>query len=148
MCSSRKWKLWGADIKTAFLSGDRSSRELYFKPPPQIKLWMGLSDDDLFRLQKAAYGLADAPRAWFLRLSREMREVGMTQSSLDPCLFYLRDKGQLCGICGVHVDDILGGGDSRMMTSRRDFLSETIEPSPSGTLVWKLGRTLKRLKLR
>ena len=47
ICSSKKWKLWGADIKTAFLSGDASARELYFKPPKEIQQWMSLSDDDL-----------------------------------------------------------------------------------------------------
>ena len=39
---------------------------------------MDLSEDDLFRLEKAAYGLAEAPRAWFLRLSRELKAVGLT----------------------------------------------------------------------
>ena len=67
------------------------------------------------KLEKAAYGLAEAPRAWFLRLTREMLDVGLTQSSLDPCLFSLRGKdGSLQGICGVHVDDILGGGTLEM----------------------------------
>ena len=114
VCASSRWKLWGADIKTAFLSGDNTSRELYFKPPPEIKSWMHLSDEDLFRLEKAAYGLAEAPRAWFLRLTREMIQAGMTQSTIDPCLFYLRRDGKLLGICGVHVDDLLGGGTSQM----------------------------------
>ena len=114
ICSSKKWKLWGADIKTAFLSGDASTRELYFKPPKEIQQWMSLSDEDLYRLEKAAYGLAEAPRAWFLRLSREMTEAGLVRSSLDPCLFTLRRNGELKGICGVHVDDLLGGGEPEM----------------------------------
>jgi hypothetical protein len=75
---------------------------------------MSLTDDDLYRLEKAAYGLAEAPRAWFLRLSREMDEAGLSRSSLDPCLFYLRVNGQLKGVCGVHVDDLLGGGCPEM----------------------------------
>ena len=106
--------MFGADIKTAFLSGDNSAREIYFKPPPELKEWLQLSQDDLFRLEKAAYGLAEAPRAWFLRLSREMREAGLQQSQIDPCLFTLRVKGQLVGVCGIHVDDLLGGGTPAM----------------------------------
>ena len=62
LCAANCWKLWGADIKTAFLSGDPSSRDIFFKPPKEIKEWMDLSEDDLFRLEKAAYGLAEAPR--------------------------------------------------------------------------------------
>ena len=125
ICAAMKWKLWGADIKTAFLSGDASNRELYFKPPKEVQKWMSLSDEDIYRLEKAAYGLAEAPRAWFLRLSREMVEAGPTRSSLDPCLFVLRGKtnskdqkgnprGEILGVCGVHVDDILGGGTPEM----------------------------------
>ena len=92
ICASKHWRVFGADIKTAFLSGDKSQRDIDFKPPSELREWLQLSHDDLFRLEKAAYGLAEAPRAWFLRLSRELREVGLTQSQLDACLFTLRIK--------------------------------------------------------
>ena len=104
------------NIKTAFLSGDPQQRGIYFRPPPEIKEWMGLDSDDLFRLEKAAYGLAEAPRQWFLRLTRELKEVGLVASRLDPCLYYLRRNSKLVGICGIHVDDLLGGGTKEMDT--------------------------------
>ena len=31
ICASRRWKIWGADIKTAFLSGDPAKRDIYFQ---------------------------------------------------------------------------------------------------------------------
>ena len=114
ICASQKWKLWGADIKTAFLSGDPATRDIYFKPPKEIKQWMNLDDTDLMRLEKAAYGLAEAPRAWFMRLSRELAAAGLQVSKLDPCLYVLRKDGKLLGVCGVHVDDLIGGGTSEM----------------------------------
>jgi hypothetical protein len=114
LCAARRWKLWGADIKTAFLSGDPSLREIYVRPPAEIKKWRNLSDQELFRLEKAAYGLAEAPKAWYLRLSREVGEVGLTVSQLDPCLFVLRKGGKTIGVCGIHVDDLIGGGTKEM----------------------------------
>ena len=48
LCAAKRWRIWGADIKTAFLSGDPSSRD---KPPKEIKEWMSLADDDLYRLE-------------------------------------------------------------------------------------------------
>eukprot|EP00959_Pyramimonas_sp_CCMP1952_P452099 9465622-Pyramimonas_sp.AAC.1 len=29
---------------------------------------------------------------------------------MDPCIFYLYDEGQLCGLIATHVDDTLSGG--------------------------------------
>ena len=116
ICASMGWVIWGADIKTAFLSGDNSNRDLYFRPPAEIREFLGLSEDDVLRLEKAAYGLAEAPRAWFLRLTRELLAAGLEVSQLDPCVFVLRERSTraLLGICGVHVDDLLGGGKPAM----------------------------------
>ena len=116
ICASKGWVIWGADIKTAFLSGDASNRDLFFKPPPEVREFMNLGSEDVLRLEKAAYGLAEAPRAWFLRLTRELLTVGLVVSQLDPCVFCLRahDTLELLGICGVHVDDLLGGGTKAM----------------------------------
>ena len=121
VCAAKSWQLWGADIKTAFLSGDQSCRDIYFRPPPEVKDWMNLDNDDLMRLEKAAYGLAEAPRAWFMRLTRELRQSGLSQSQLGPCLWYLRRNGQLLGVCGIHVDDLLGGGTKEMTAALNDL---------------------------
>ena len=116
LCASKGWVLWGADIKTAFLSGDASCRNVHFRPPPEVRELMQLEPDDLLRFEKAAYGLAEAPRAWFLRLSRELRRAGLEPSQLDPCVWYLRDpkRKELLGACGIHVDDLIGGGEPSM----------------------------------
>ena len=116
ICASKKWKIWGADIKAAFLSGDASNRGLVFKPPPEVREFMQLEPEDVIRLEKAAYGLAEAPRAWFLGLSRELVAVGLVASKLDRCVFVLLETGSddLLGVCGVHVDDLLGGGSDVM----------------------------------
>ena len=116
ICAAEKWIIWGADIKTAFLSGDKSQRDLYFKPPSEVKEFMNLGEQDVLRLEKAAYGLAEAPRAWFMRLTRELLNIGLVVSQLDPCVFMLRcaKTNALLGICGVHVDDLIGGGTKAM----------------------------------
>ena len=42
------------------------------------------------RVLKGVFGLADAPREWWLRLDRELRDSGWTRSMLDGALWYLR----------------------------------------------------------
>ena len=48
-----------------------------------------------------------------------------TSCALDPCTFVLRMSGQIHGVLGVHVDDVIGGGDEtfdRIMTAvRKEF---------------------------
>ena len=61
------------------------------------------------------FGLADAPREWYLRLARELKEEGWDISFIDGALWWFRDpkdpqklKGGIVG----HVDDLLFLGDS------------------------------------
>ena len=126
LCAAKNWVLWGADIKTAFLSGDASCRNIHFRPAPEVKEMMRLSPDDVFRLEKAAYGLSEAPRAWFLSLTRELREIGMSISALDFCVVLLRNrKGELAGICGAHVDACLA--TLRQKLPFGEFRTQTIK---------------------
>ena len=37
--------------------------------------------------------------------------AGMTQGKADPCVYRLKEKGRVCMILVVHVDDILIGGE-------------------------------------
>ena len=56
----------------------------------------------VFKLSKSVYGLAQAPLAWFNKLSQGLQKVGFQPSNHDPCLF-ISDKV----ICIVYVDDCL-----------------------------------------
>ena len=71
--------------------------------------------------ENAACGLAEAPRTWYLGLSRELLEVNMFCSQLDPCLYTLRRNGILLGICGIHVDDLVGSGAPEMDKTLKAF---------------------------
>ena len=63
------------DVKQAFLQGRNLERNVLLRPPPEActnKLW---------QLRKCIYGLADAPREFYLRLREELVQLGLT-----PCL--------------------------------------------------------------
>ena len=38
------------------------------------------------------YGNADAPLQWMRTFSKHLREQGLIQSKVDPCLFYTKNK--------------------------------------------------------
>ncbi len=74
-----------------------------------------INKDQLFLPEKAAYGLCDAPREWYLRLSRELTQSGMTCSMMDPCLWFAHRNSELFGVCGTYVDDLVGGGTEQFV---------------------------------
>ena len=114
-CASHKdWSLASADVRSAFLKGDPYvDREMYVVPPshgPRVTDWT--SSDVLYRVRKGIFGLADAPRQWYLRLSRCMREHNWTMSHLDGACWHIWRDGVLEGIVVGHVDDLLFAGSA------------------------------------
>lgn len=116
------WKLISGDVKSAFLKGDAyMDRILYLcctdeKTSPPIPLAPG----QLALVRKGIFGLADAPRQWWLRLCRSMKEHKWTITVIDAATWLFWDpplvhgsdqKSVLRGIVVSHVDDLLFCGD-------------------------------------
>ena len=70
-----------------------------------------LSPESMVRLRKAVYGFVNTPNKWWDRLKRSLLKHGITSCALDPCAFVLIKQSKVRGLTGVHVDDLLGGGD-------------------------------------
>lgn len=107
------WVLLSADVKSAFLKGDPFiDRELYITATnPRVSPPVPLKPGQLCRVLKGIFGLADAPRQWWLRLSRAMKEHGWTVSILDAAMWTLwtvaDGQQMLQGVLVGHVDDLL-----------------------------------------
>ena len=125
------WRLFSADIKSAFMKGDRyqeGTRELYLQnvsgPPdvPKVPIPPGC----LAKVVKGVFGLADAPRRWYLRLHRALVERNWVRSPMDrACWFLWKPCGtELHGMILSHVDDLLLSGDSTAQDSLMDLGKE------------------------
>jgi hypothetical protein len=88
------------DIKTAFLNADLEE-EVYPSVPQGVNLDKKKS---CLKLNKAIYGLKQAPLAWYNRLSSWLISVGFTISVSDPCVFYRLDDNPVWLF--AHVDKI------------------------------------------
>nr|GEV82037.1 putative ribonuclease H-like domain-containing protein [Tanacetum cinerariifolium] len=77
------------DIKSAFLY-EKIKEEVYVCQPP------GLKDpnfhDRVYKVEKALYGLHQAPRAWYETLSRYLLDNGFQRGKIDKALFIKRLK--------------------------------------------------------
>ena len=112
MIASRGWDLEIADVEGAFLQGkplERDAGPIYVElPKEEIP---GVAPGSLVQLVKCVYGLMDAPRQWYDSFMGTMEGLGMQRSKLDPCVLFWFDKGELAGICAVHVDDMVIAGN-------------------------------------
>ena len=102
------WTLKQLDVKNAFLHGPLTE-PVYVSQPP------GFEDptfpEHVWKLNKALYGLRQAPRAWFNCLSSYLIHYGFTCSTADPSLFIYRHQDILI-ILLLYVDDIILTGNS------------------------------------
>ena len=90
------------DIKTAFLNGELEE-DVYIQQPPGYESG---EPNIACHLQKALYGLRQAPRAWYMRLKEELETYGFRASNADPGL-YIRHNKEDTSFIQVYVDDIL-----------------------------------------
>ena len=69
----------------------------------------------LWKLKKSVYGMIEAARKWWDRISTRLTEIKCKQSQLDPCLFLVTDKtGKLAGLIVIFVDDLKLAGCREM----------------------------------
>nr|GFA30496.1 hypothetical protein [Tanacetum cinerariifolium] len=78
------------DVKSAFLYGT-IDEEVYVMQPP------GFKDlefpDRVYKVEKAMYGLHQAPRAWYGTLSKYLLANGFQRGTIDQTLFIRKHRG-------------------------------------------------------
>ncbi|GKB35205.1 putative ribonuclease H-like domain-containing protein, partial [Tanacetum coccineum] len=87
--SFKDFVVYQMDVKSAFLYG-KIEEEVYVCQPP------GFEDPDfpdrVYKVEKALYGLHQAPRAWYETLSTYLLDNGFQRGKIDKTLFIRRDK--------------------------------------------------------
>ena len=91
---ARGWRASIADIKAAFLNGVEAPRGLYFRQPRRgIPT---LQPGQIVEIVKGVFGLSTSPKRWWLKLSRELKDmvfevpgvgkVLVEPNAIDPCV--------------------------------------------------------------
>ncbi|GJZ84313.1 ribonuclease H-like domain-containing protein [Tanacetum coccineum] len=85
------------DVKSAFLYGT-IEEEVYVCQPPSFE--DPQFPDKVYKVEKALYGLHQAPKAWYETLSTYLLENGYRRGTIDKTLFIKKDRSD---IMLVHV---------------------------------------------
>jgi len=115
---------------------------VYVKQPP------GFEDDNLpnhvLKLDKSLYGLNQAPKAWYERLSKFLLTNRFKRGKIDNTLF-LKSRTKELLIVQVYVDDIIFGATSDSLCKEfADLMISKFELSIMGELTFFLGLQIKQ----
>nr|GEW50994.1 putative ribonuclease H-like domain-containing protein [Tanacetum cinerariifolium] len=124
------------DVKSAFLYGI-IEEEVYVCQPP------GFEDlhfpNKVYKVEKALYGLHQAPRAWYETLSTYLLENGFRRRIIDKTLFIKKDEGDLL-LVQVYVDDIIFGSTKKSLCIEfKGLMHKKFQISSMGELTFFLG---------
>ncbi|GJS23193.1 putative ribonuclease H-like domain-containing protein [Tanacetum coccineum] len=139
--SFKDFVVYQMDVKSAFLYG-KIEEEVYVCQPP------GFEDldfpDRVYKVEKALYGLHQAPRAWYETLSTYLLENGFQRGQIDKTLFIKRDQGDIL-IVQVYVDDIIFGSTKKKLCIEFEkMMHKKFQMSSMGELTFFLGLQVKQ----
>ncbi|GJY97878.1 putative ribonuclease H-like domain-containing protein [Tanacetum coccineum] len=127
------------DVKSAFLYG-KIKEEVYVCQPP------GFEDPDfpdkVYKVEKALYGLHQAPRSWYETLSTYLLDNGFQRGQIDKTLFIKRDKSDIL-LVQVYVDDIIFGFTKKSLcTEFEKMMHKKFQMISMGELTFFLGLSM------
>ncbi|GJZ00012.1 retrovirus-related pol polyprotein from transposon TNT 1-94 [Tanacetum coccineum] len=99
------FKLFQMDVKSAFLIGF-INEEVYMAQPPRFINFE--KPNHVYKLNRALYGLNQAPKAWSDRLKASLIKHEYDMGMVDNTLFTKKKSSNLI-IVQIYVDDIIFG---------------------------------------
>nr|GFB93062.1 putative ribonuclease H-like domain-containing protein [Tanacetum cinerariifolium] len=103
------------DVRSAFLYGT-IDEEVYVMQP------LGFQDPaKVYKVEKAMYGLHQAPRAWYGTLSKYLLKNGFQRGTIDQTLFIRRQRENFIPV-QVYVDDIIFGSSNPQLCKEFEAL--------------------------
>ena len=142
LASIQGWHVHQLDVNNAFLNDDLYE-DVYMQLPPGFGR---KGEHRVCKLHKSLYGLKQASRQWFLKLTTALLADGFRQSWSDYSLFVRGSKGKFLALL-VYVDDVILAGNSiQDIEETKIFLAKQFKLKDMGKLKYFLGIEVARSK--
>ncbi|GKB62026.1 putative ribonuclease H-like domain-containing protein, partial [Tanacetum coccineum] len=100
--------------------------------------------EKVYKVEKALYGLHQAPRAWYETLSTYLLDNGFHRGQIDKTLFIKRLKGDIL-LVQVYVDGIVFGSTKKSLCDEfEQIMHNRFQMSSMGELTFFLGLQVKQ----
>nr|GEY98692.1 retrovirus-related Pol polyprotein from transposon TNT 1-94 [Tanacetum cinerariifolium] len=130
------------DVKSAFLYGE-IKEEVYVTQPKGFK--DPYNPKHVYKVVKALYGLRQAPRAWYARLSTFLLKHNYRRGTINKTLFLKKDSRHII-LVQVYVDENIFGSTNKAWCDEFAVLMKgEFEMSAMGELTFFLGLQVKQL---
>lgn len=118
LAAQRKDHIMTFDVKTAFLYG-KLNEDVFMECPQGMEI-----QGKILKLEKALYGLRQAPHRWNECLTSFLKQIGLNQLKTEQCIFKTDDNV----ILGLHVDDgIIIGNNVKKMENLLQLIADKFE---------------------
>ncbi|KAL9233204.1 hypothetical protein vseg_008229 [Gypsophila vaccaria] len=132
---SKGWFIEQLDVNNAFLHGDLEE-EVYMRIPQGFEKNM---KNKVCKLTKSIYGLKQALRNWFSKLSISLKGYGFVQSLADYSLFTYNKNDVFIGVL-IYVDDMIVVSNVKEECNKfKRFLDKSFGIKDLGRLQYFLG---------
>ncbi|GJR78831.1 putative ribonuclease H-like domain-containing protein [Tanacetum coccineum] len=133
--SFMNFPVYQMDVKSAFLYGTIEEEVYVCQPPGFVDLEFL---EKVYKVEKALYGLHQAPRAWYETLSTYLLDNGFHRGQIDKTLFIKRLKGDIL-LVQVYVDDIIFGSTKKSLCDEFEQIMHNSQDKYVGEILKKFG---------
>jgi len=114
LAAQQGWVVQQLDVKSAFLHGDLNE-DVYVEQPKGFECRE--EEGKVYKLNKALYGLRQAPRAWYSRIEGYFVKEGFQKCYCEHTLFVKTEKEGIL-IISLYVDDLIYTSNSGELLKR------------------------------
>jgi hypothetical protein len=124
------------DVKSAFLQGELME-DVYVDQPLGYKKG---DNSQVYKLNKALYGLRQAPRAWYSKIESYFITEGFEKCPHEHTLFVKQGDRNRILIVSIYVDDLIyTGNDGKLMGEFMKSMKEKFAMTDLGRMKYFLG---------